>query len=341
MVSATLAALAPPELLSAGIMVSVSSSTMACCAGVKKCAADPAWCSSRAAGGVAGLTSACGSAAATVEAGKSEAPIIVAEVFSHCRRSCLRSMGFSEDIIGSLQVAFLEFVRQIVAGAPAERHDGPGGVLTTGVDERAAVHHKQIFHVVGLLELVQHRSLGVVSHARSAQLMNGPAFGESPVPDLDDFKTRRLEHLFRSFLHVLAHLVLVVAELVVKAQRRHAPLVLYCGVEVHIVLVTRQHFAEAAHADVGALVFTHLLLKSGAKAGHLCATRKHGRAAAAFESVAANEVRLFLLQVAEPGEIKAARPAVIERGRLANQILRAPENSRAHDVFAEVVTHMA
>src|SRR6516225_12334097 len=231
LVSATLAALAPPELLSAGIMVSVSSSTMACCAGVKKCAADPAWCSSRAAGGVAGLTSACGSAAATVEAGKSEAPIIVAEVFSHCRRSCLRSMGFSEDIIGSLQVAFLEFVSQIIAGAPAERHNGPGGVLATGADERAAVHHEQVFHVVRLLELVEHGSLGIVSHTRSSQLMNGPAFGENPVVDVDDFKSRLLEHLFRSFLHVLAHFVFVVAKLVMKAQRRYAPFVLHRGVE--------------------------------------------------------------------------------------------------------------
>ncbi len=78
---------------------------------------------------------------------------------------------------------------------------------------------------------------------------------------MHDLETRGLEHFLRGFFHVGGHLVLVVAELVVKTQRGNAPFVLHDGIEVHVIFVARQHFTEGTHADVGALVLAHFFLE--------------------------------------------------------------------------------
>src|SRR5713101_4404165 len=94
--SATLAAFAPPEWLSAGIIVSDNSSTSVYCAGGKNRVADlvsPAFpCDA------AGVVSAWASSEGTPYKGKSDPPRTVAEVFSHWRRSCFRLIGPFVDI---------------------------------------------------------------------------------------------------------------------------------------------------------------------------------------------------------------------------------------------------
>ena len=55
--------------------------------------------------------------------------------------------------------------------------------------------------------------------------------------------------------------VFVVAELVVKAQSRDAPLVFHHGIEIDIVFVACQDFTKCAHADVGTLVLADLFLE--------------------------------------------------------------------------------
>src|SRR6202030_851240 len=96
-----------------------------------------------------------------------------------------------------------------------------------------------------------------------------------------------------------------------------------------------------AHVDEGASVVTHLLLVVRAESfGPKCALGEHGVAARAFEAVCAEEVGGALLQVAEPWNVKAPGAAVIERTRLANQILHDARYARAHQVLAEVVADM-
>src|SRR5215831_7042955 len=154
------------------MIVSDNSSTSVCWAGVKK---GPVGllCPELAAGLVAGA--ACGCSPVTAGPDSSDAPSAAAEVFSHSRRSCRRSIGSSLDMF-HLQISFAKFVRQEVAGAPAQRHDRPRGILATGVDERTAIDDEQILYIVRLLKLVQNRCLGVVAHARGAKFMNRPAF---------------------------------------------------------------------------------------------------------------------------------------------------------------------
>src|SRR5882757_6490766 len=146
-----------------------------------------------------------------------------------------------------LQIAFLQLVGEIIARTPAQRHDGPSGILATGVDKGAAIDDEQILYVVRLLKLVQHRSLGIATHARGAHLMDGPAFSEHATADVYDLEARRFKHFLCGFLHVLGHAVLVVAEFVMKTQRRDAPLVFDDRIEVDIILVAGENFAKRPH----------------------------------------------------------------------------------------------
>src|SRR2546430_4905638 len=180
--------------------------------------------------------------------GSNEAPTMAVEVFSHSRRSCRRSIGLLLDML-LLQVPFAKFVREIVTGAPAQGHNGPRRILATGTDECATVDDKQILHVMRLLKLIENGSLWIGSHARRAEFMNGPALGKHAAADAHDLESRGLEHLLRGLFHVLGHAVLVVAELVVKTQRRNAPFVSYHGINVHVIFVARQDLAESAHTD--------------------------------------------------------------------------------------------
>ena len=75
-----------------------------------------------------------------------------------------------------------------------------------------------------------------------------------------------------------------------------------------------------------------------------CAVRtlgKHSGAAAAFKSVAPNELRMLFREIAEPGQVKASGTAVIECGRLAHEILRLADDAGPHDVLAEIVADVA
>src|SRR5579885_486523 len=251
---------------------------------------------------------------------------------------CARFIGLHG---GSLKVAFLQFIGEVIAGAPAESHDGPGGVLATGVDEGAAIDNEESLDVVRLFELIEHRGFGVVTHAGGAEFVDGPAFGEDAVADMHDFETGGLEHFLGGFLHVASHVVFVVAKLIVKAQRGNSPLVLHNGIEVHVIFVARENFTESAHADIRALVFADFLLEGSAETMDIRTAREHRAAAAALEAVTTNELRMPLGEITKTGEIEASGATVIERGRLADETLLLAGDARAHDVLAEIVADMA
>src|SRR5712675_993732 len=108
-----------------------------------------------------------------------------------------------------------------------------------------------------------------------------------------------------------------------ETQSRDAPLVFDDGIKVHIIFVARENFAKRAHTDEGALIFADFFLEGSAEAVRICAARKHGAAAATFKSITADKFGMLFRQVAEAGEIEAARTAIVERGRLTDHILRA------------------
>src|ERR1700682_4143526 len=167
--------------------------------------------------------------------------------------------------------------------------------------------------------------------------MDGPPFCEHAATNMNDLKARGFEHLLRGLLHVFGHAALVVAKFIVKAQRRDSPLVFHHWVEVNVVFVARQHLAESAHADEGALVLAHFFFKGGPEAMNVGSPREHGAAAAALESVAADEFGVLLGKVAKPRQVEAAGAAVVERGRLADEVFCSARYAGPHNVFAEIV----
>src|SRR2546423_7019788 len=122
---------------------------------------------------------------------------------------------------------------------------------------------------------------------------------------MQNFESRGFEHFLSSFLHVLGHAVLVVAEFIMKAQRGNSPFVLHDGVEVDVIFVARQYFAKGAHADEGSLILTHFFLEIGAESVDIRAAGEHGAAAAAFESVATNEFGMLVGEIAKSCQVKA------------------------------------
>src|SRR5882724_8266868 len=240
----------------------------------------------------------------------------------------------------SLEIAFAKFVGEVVAGTPAQRHDGPGGILATGIDESAAVHDEQVFDVVRLLVLIEDRGFRIVAHARGAHFVDGPTLGQDAVAGMDDFKSGGLKHFLGGVPHVLGHLVFVVAEFVMEAQRGNAPFVLHDGIEVHIIFIAGQDFAKRSHTDLRALVLANLFLEGRAETVDVGAAGKHRTSAAALKAVATDEVGAFLSEIAKTRNVKSAGAAVVERWWFADEILGAACDSGAHDVFAEIVAYV-
>src|SRR5580692_415201 len=326
----------------------------ACCPGVKKRATDFASALTAAGEPAAGAAALCASPAKiSVEgkvSGKTAAPRAVAEVFSHCLRSCFKSMGsfadmdsprvlagFSLSLLGRLQLVLGQLVGQVIARAPAQRHNRPGWILAAGADKGAAVHYKQILHVMRLLKLVQYRGFGIVSHARRSKFVDRPSFRKHAVAHIDNLQSRGLEHLLRCFLHVLGHIVFVLAKLVMKAQRRNAPFVFHYRIEIDEVLIARQYFSKSSHGDIRTLVFANLFLERRAKSRAVRTGRKHSASAAALKPVTTDEFRMLLRQIAEARQVKSAGPAVVERRRFPDKIGRLPGDVWPHDVLAKIV----
>src|SRR5260370_21023953 len=131
--------------------------------------------------------------------------------------------------------------------------------------------------------------------------MDGPAFGEHAAANVDNLETGSFEHFLRGFLHVFGHAVLVVAEFIMKTQSRDAPLVFDDRIEVDIILVASENFAECAHTDEGTLVLADFFLEGSAEAMRICAARKHRAAAATFKSITADTFGMLFVQVASSG----------------------------------------
>src|SRR6185295_13168932 len=198
----------------------------------------------------------------------------------------------------SSQVPFLCLLSQIVTRPPGQSHDRPRRILTRRTDVAAAVDNKQVLYVVRLLKLIEHRSLRVGSHPRGAKLVNRPAFGQYVAADLDDLDARGFEHLLAGVAHVLGHLLFVVAELVMESKNGNAPLVLHLGIQIHVVFISRKHFAKTAHRNKRTGVVANRLLVASAEPRRLGRVAgKHLRPAPAFEAVAANKVRMTFAEV--------------------------------------------
>src|SRR6266550_1388736 len=72
----------------------------------------------------------------------------------------------------SSQSSFLHLIHDVVAGPHRQCEDRPRRVLVRLRYERPAVRDEQILAVMRLAPTVGHRGLGVVPHARAAELVD-------------------------------------------------------------------------------------------------------------------------------------------------------------------------
>src|SRR6266550_593416 len=122
-------------------------------------------------------------------------------------------------------------------------------------------------------------------------------------------------------------------------QHRNPPRVFRFGIEVDVALVASQDLAEGTHADESPGVIAHAFLELAAETRRVHDVRReHGMAAVPLIAVASDESGLAVFQVPEARDVEPSRPAVIERVRLAHELLDQAGDTRSHHVLAEVVT---
>ena len=85
-----------------------------------------------------------------------------------------------------------------------------------------------------------------------------------------------------------------------------------------------EYFAERAHANERTLILADFLLVAGAEAVYFSAGREHCRTGAAFETIAADEVGVFFLEVAEARE----RPTCLSRWDRGRRSFRSARGLR-------------
>src|SRR6185437_13062164 len=125
------------------------------------------------------------------------------------------------------------------------------------------VGHIDVGRIPDLVVLVQHGRPAVTAHARGPHLMDALARSVVVVVHLHVLDAGGLEHLGGIGGHVLAHGQFVGAHGYIHRQHRQTPLVLAVPVQADRVVVVRQHFAEAGHADAPVTGHGQRLLQVG------------------------------------------------------------------------------
>jgi hypothetical protein len=95
---------------------------------------------------------------------------------------------------------------------------------------------------MGLVELIQHRGCGVISHLCRTHFMDYSPGLRVHRHRNDIFQTAFFHHLSSGSLHILFHLRLILTELHADIQYRHVPAVFFAGIDVHLIVVIRQAF---------------------------------------------------------------------------------------------------
>ena len=121
---------------------------------------------------------------------------------------------------------------------------------------------------MGLTILVQHRRLGIASHACRPDLVNNDAAIGNPIRTRSARSSRAqkrpaagFDDGAKSFLHILCHLDFVITPLPVKAQHRNAPLVDCVGIDIAVTVLVGNHLATAFEADKSSVHTAALLLQ--------------------------------------------------------------------------------
>src|SRR5690348_9140126 len=89
--------------------------------------------------------------------------------------AAIRAISARRESCPGLNIALPHLVRQIFRRPPGERHDAQRHVLVRLADHRGRVAHEQVPHLVRLAVAVEHRVLRILAHLDRARLVDDRA----------------------------------------------------------------------------------------------------------------------------------------------------------------------
>lgn len=117
--------------------------------------------------------------------------------------------------------------------------------LATARRHGGAVGDEQVRHVVPLVELVEHRSLGILTRAGRAYLMDAEARGARLIVHGRHETAGRVHHRLAVLDNRLGHLLLVRPVRTIDLHDRNNPLINLVRARRHAALRIGQHLAKA------------------------------------------------------------------------------------------------
>src|SRR5579871_1467433 len=148
------------------------------------------------------------------------------------------------------------------------------------------------------------------------------------------------EHLCGSDRHIFSHGLFVFVPGATYLERRNTPSVEFCFVQLDVILVVGQALAESIKAESPRAGPAHRFLEVGAERHHLDTTFPSLAKRSALISIAAQELGMLRLYVAEARDVDAVWPTTdfnfvfVAR----NVTFRAGAHDVVHEIVAELAT---
>src|ERR1700730_14949403 len=256
-------------------------------------------------------------------------------------RSARRNSG-----IPASQIAFAVLVRDVVASARGNRHDGERGLVATRCDEHGAVSDENVFHVVELTEAVDHASLRVPAHARRAALADGLAkTAQAFAGWLRILDLHGVEDFHHVVPHSLGHGVLVLAITRYDVQRGNAPGIFLFGVERDVVVVARQALTLHHHSEIIRNLGADSVPPIRAEPRQSEGLRVELLAAVTIKAISTQEALVDVFpRIDIPGDQEPARRAArfaLERFELGQEPARTFQREMVHQIVTELAGGIA
>src|ERR1700684_3500323 len=177
--------------------------------------------------------------------------------------------------------------------------------------------------------VIQHRGLGVISHAHRPELVNDPSTRVNSVGQASGWRSiaqegssRSLNDRTKCFLHVFGHFDFIVTPCPMEPQHRDAPFVAYLRIDLAVAIWIRNHLPTARKSNERAVVGATLLLQRRtitlvffADAGELAYAR-HVPASAELDVITAQEVILAVVFPPWHIQVHATRAVMVVRGEV-------------------------
>src|SRR3954469_409394 len=168
------------------------------------------------------------------------------------------------------EVSTFHLLREVIGSAPRERQNGEGRVLFRCVGKSGSVHNEDVLDLVHLVERGERRALRVRSHPAGAVFVNRRSHRvEIASVVIDQHAAGSLDDLLERVGHVLGHLPLVLTEVIIDVQQRHAVSIDALRIDGDAVVRVRKRLTERMDLEPRGMAPLDLPLERGTEPGNL------------------------------------------------------------------------